>query len=160
MTEMRVLTVRQPWAWAIIRGGKTVENRSRNLAGTYRGPVAIHVSLRDDVNAFATSSSAAALNDAADRLRADRPSDYWRHQGRIIGVVDLIGSHPALGINGGEINRCGFFGMCSEWAEPEMHHLELARPRALAQPFPYRGALGLRTLPTEIAARVLAEVKA
>ena len=30
---MRVLTVRQPWAWAIIHGGKDVENRVRNLAG-------------------------------------------------------------------------------------------------------------------------------
>ena len=41
--QMRVLTVRQPWAWAIIHGGKDVENRTRNLAGAYRGPVAIHV---------------------------------------------------------------------------------------------------------------------
>jgi hypothetical protein len=26
--EARVLTIRQPWAWAIIYGGKDVENRS------------------------------------------------------------------------------------------------------------------------------------
>jgi hypothetical protein len=26
--EVRVLTVRQPWAWAIIHGGKDAENRN------------------------------------------------------------------------------------------------------------------------------------
>lgn len=30
---LRVLTVRQPWAWSLIEGGKDVENRSRNIAG-------------------------------------------------------------------------------------------------------------------------------
>lgn len=42
---LRVLTVRQPWAWSLIEGGKDVENRSRNIAGSYRGPVAIHAGL-------------------------------------------------------------------------------------------------------------------
>mgnify|MGYP001137357808 FL=1 len=45
---MRAITVRQPWAWAIVFGQKDVENRSRNIAGRYRGPVAIHAGLRDD----------------------------------------------------------------------------------------------------------------
>lgn len=45
---MRILTVRQPWAWAIIHGGKDVENRVRNIAGDYRGPIAIHVGLQHD----------------------------------------------------------------------------------------------------------------
>ena len=44
---MRALTVRQPWAWAIIHGGKDVENRVRSL-GPYRGPVAIHAGLALD----------------------------------------------------------------------------------------------------------------
>jgi hypothetical protein len=37
---MKALSVRQPWAWAIIHGGKTVENRS--WATSYRGPLLIH----------------------------------------------------------------------------------------------------------------------
>ena len=45
---MRVLTVRQPWAWAIVHGGKDIENRTRNVAGAYRGPVAIHAGLAFD----------------------------------------------------------------------------------------------------------------
>lgn len=52
---MRALTIRQPWAWAVIHAGKTVENRSRNIAGDYRGLVAIHASTRDDLNAFTAS---------------------------------------------------------------------------------------------------------
>ena len=38
--EVRVLTVRQPWAWAIIQGGKDVENRSGPTK--HRGPLLIH----------------------------------------------------------------------------------------------------------------------
>ena len=41
---IRGLTIRQPWAWAIVHGGKDVENRSRSL-GPYRGLVAIHAGL-------------------------------------------------------------------------------------------------------------------
>ena len=39
------LSVRQPWAWAIIFGGKTIENRSRGSIRAGRmvpGPIAIH----------------------------------------------------------------------------------------------------------------------
>lgn len=53
---MKVLTVRQPWAAAIIHGGKDVENRTRNLAGSYRGPVAIHAGLAYDEDALIWAS--------------------------------------------------------------------------------------------------------
>lgn len=36
---MRILSVRQPWAWALVDGWKDVENRSWRTA--YRGPIAI-----------------------------------------------------------------------------------------------------------------------
>lgn len=39
---MKCLSVRQPWAWAIIHGGKDIENRSRPTR--HRGPLAIHSS--------------------------------------------------------------------------------------------------------------------
>jgi ASCH domain len=34
------LSIRQPWAWAIIHAGKDIENR--NWRTSYRGPVCIH----------------------------------------------------------------------------------------------------------------------
>lgn len=37
---MKALTVRQPWAWAIIYGGKDIENRTWTT--TFRGTLAIH----------------------------------------------------------------------------------------------------------------------
>lgn len=39
---MKVLSVRQPWAWAIFHGGKDIENRTWSTH--YRGPLAIHAS--------------------------------------------------------------------------------------------------------------------
>ena len=35
---MKALTVQQPWAWAIIHAGKTVENRTQRW-WSYRGPI-------------------------------------------------------------------------------------------------------------------------
>ena len=40
--QVRLLSIRQPWAWAIVQGGKDVENRS--YPNRYRGTVLIHAS--------------------------------------------------------------------------------------------------------------------
>jgi hypothetical protein len=37
---VKALTIRQPWAWAIIYAGKNIENRSWNTK--LRGTIAIH----------------------------------------------------------------------------------------------------------------------
>ena len=39
---MRGLSIRHPWAWAIVHAGKRIENRSQYF--DYRGPVFIHAS--------------------------------------------------------------------------------------------------------------------
>lgn len=39
---MIALSIRQPWAWAILYGGKRIENRSWRC--DYRGPILIHAS--------------------------------------------------------------------------------------------------------------------
>ena len=39
---MKALSIRQPWAWAIIHAGKDVENRPWGTR--YRGPLLIHAS--------------------------------------------------------------------------------------------------------------------
>jgi ASCH domain len=41
---VRAISIRQPWAWAIVHGGKRIENRSWWTA--YRGPILIHASTR------------------------------------------------------------------------------------------------------------------
>lgn len=39
---MKALSIRQPWAWAIVNGYKPVENRDTNFIGKFTGPVLIH----------------------------------------------------------------------------------------------------------------------
>lgn len=142
IAEIRVVTVKQPYASLIVRGGKDVENRVRNIAGQYRGPVAIHAGL-GHVPGIISPTELRSLHDGAEAPR-----------GAIIGVVDLIGAHRAFGDNPGGLNLCGHDGQCSRWALPQHWHLELTRPRALVEPVPFTGALGLRRLDDATAARV------
>lgn len=152
---MRILTVRQPWAWAIIHGGKDVENRVRNLAGDYRGPVAIHAGLalfedegqyREVNRVIVSELNGWPAGDAdlwgSDSIEASDPQFVY---GAIIGVVDLLDVHDgrseSLHSNDGERIATQ---PCSLWAQEDVHHLVLANPRPLAEPIPYKGALGLR----------------
>jgi len=144
---MRGLTVKQPWAWAIVHGGKDVENRSRSL-GPYRGPVAIHAGLTDDPEAPPNV--------------IEMWSSWWEHMGRppvprgyVIGVVDLVDVHHALRTTGSDEPT----EMCSEWAQDgDLWHLVLANPRPLATPIPWRGALGLWTVPADLEAAIREQV--
>jgi len=47
---MKTLSIKQPWAWAILHGGKMVENRT--WPTKYRGPVLIHVSKTFDKEGY------------------------------------------------------------------------------------------------------------
>ncbi|WP_024356700.1 hypothetical protein [Leucobacter chironomi] len=104
--EMRILTVRQPWAWAIIHGGKDVENRARNLAGDYRGPVAIHAGAVYDRSA----DEHPEIRRMADARGASSMREFlipyghlaYRH---IAGVVNLVDVHMATPDSLGRI-RC------------------------------------------------------
>ena len=149
---MRALTVRQPWAWAIIHGGKDVENRTRNLAGSYRGPVAITAAQADADNAWPRLW----LDHANFYRRAHGP----RHQGInsergvILGVVDLVDVHEWGPSGEGWDAASERNVMCSGWGEVSRWHLVLANPRPLPNPIPVRGRLGLWTLPDDVAAQV------
>lgn len=82
---MKAISIRQPWADAIIYGGKDIENRS--WATSYRGPLLIH--------AAATVLSGAAMDEAEDFVAKRAPifsplSNPPYERGGIIGVVDLV----------------------------------------------------------------------
>lgn len=134
---MRILTVRQPWAWAIIHGRKDVENRVRNIAGEYRGPVLIHAA-----KVYADDWQSKVLADLMNEHPGvyEEPQPWHDHAGEIIGVVDVIGVHRADDcVDSGEL--------CSPWAAADSLdtvHMVLANPRALDEPIPHKGALGLR----------------
>lgn len=155
---MRVLTVRQPWAWAIIHGGKDVENRTRNIAGDYQGLVAIHAGLAEFEQDNRASRALAAAHGTE--------TDTRLHFGAIIGVVDLTGVHFGATFTAtcyrspeGGNEYVIPSDVCSVWGEPDRYHLELSDPRPLATPIPHRGMLGLQTVTPELEARILAGVQ-
>ncbi|EIC09124.1 hypothetical protein OR221_0832 [Microbacterium laevaniformans OR221] len=180
---MRILTVRQPWAWAIIHGGKDVENRVRNIAGDYRGPVAIHVAREIDTHAIATPSHIhPEFRRAAERYMEGntdplKGSPWMGGIGHIIGVVDLVDVHSSDDCFQKNVDRAarlynvdkvafdalpdsgagGIIGkasFCSPWALDEHQHLCLENPCALAEPIQYKGALGLRTIDADTIALI------
>jgi|SRR5690606_2332143 len=162
---MRILTVRQPFAWAIVHGGKNVENRPQNIVGNYTGPVAIHAAknykrgeLTDAVRAMSPIQRDCILDAAGRRQTWPRdPEDQSLlaakflgrpvYRGAIIGVVNLV-----------DVLRPGWLDDTVEqqnpWALPDRWHLMLEEPRALREPIPYTGALGLRTLPAAVETQI------
>jgi hypothetical protein len=141
---MKALTVRHPWAWAIIEGGKDVENRSRKT--NYRGPLYIHAAQAMDFDAFMDK----ALVNAEVAYFASQGSGPFGEIapidlstcGMVLGTVDLIDCHPST--------ECFHFGepACSPWAfrEPDLYHWVLANPRPLEIPFDAKGKLGIWNL--------------
>ena len=150
---MRILTVRQPWAWAIVHGGKDVENRVRNIAGDYRGPVAIHAGVAWDWDSQLPVGE------------TPHPTSVSLRRGAIIGIVDLVEVHHVTTSSvPGRVGAPVCWDtatppghLCSKWAESfnDGWHLEVANARPLREPFPFKGALGLRRLDDETVARVL-----
>ena len=76
----RALTVRQPWAWAIMEGRKHIENRRQRTH--VRERIAIHSSKKPDPN---RNALAALLEDAATRIECMQSPN-----GAILGTVELV----------------------------------------------------------------------
>ena len=123
--DLRVLSVRQPWAWMIIHGGKDVENRNRPTK--LRGRVLIHAS---------KGMTRMEYEDACDwvsfdaRMGISIPDYDALDRGGIIGSVEIVGCirHP-----GQPFGRSPwFFGP---------YGYALANPQPI-QFIPCRGALG------------------
>ncbi|WP_037141735.1 ASCH domain-containing protein [Rhodococcoides fascians] len=135
---MKALTVQQPWAWAIMHGGKLIENRTQQWK--YRGPLAIHAGNRWSDRG---DQSPLILNASQGRTLAG-----VEPRGSIIGTVDLVDVHLDA-------------GCCKPWGESAytehggkerkaIVHLVLEDPRPLDQPINCAGALGLWTPPADI----------
>ena len=130
--QLKCLTVRQPWAHAIIFRGKTVENRS--WPSKYRGPLLIHAGV--------------SRQELVDRRGSDMgwtPEGYFPDStpfprmeemafGAVIGQVLLKDVLPY----GHELL------LGNEWADGEWCWL-LEDPRPLKTPIMVKGGLGLWT---------------
>jgi hypothetical protein len=94
-TPTLALSVRQPWAWAIIHGGKDIENRSWQAVNhglSQRGRIAVHASqgmTRDEYESARSFMRSIGVD-------CPRPDDLYR--GAIIGsvnVVDVVTEHDS-----------------------------------------------------------------
>jgi ASCH domain len=112
-----LLTVRQPWASAILVAGKDVENRTRST--NYRGRLWIH----------AGRATAQAESDHWARERGVWIPDEPLPRGVILGCVELV-----------DVVR----DSDSPWAAPDHWHWLLRWPMLLARPVELKGSLGLR----------------
>jgi hypothetical protein len=138
---MKVLSVKNPWAFLIIYFGKDIENRMRKT--NYRGRIAIHASKESadwafDVDVLNRQFENEMINSTvyfALKEMAERRSEIEKTNGHIIGTVEIYNcTYPALTA----------VAHPSPWAEMEAAgHYWLKNPAALAEPIAARGMLGL-----------------
>lgn len=143
---MKALSIKEPWATLIVYAGKDVENRTWEMG--YRGPLLVHASKApeplDDIgwdylarHALRTFNPAARMPDAY-RLPGFQHVRELIQPGHVIGVVDVVGCDQESGQ--------------SEWEAMGQWHIRLANARPIAQPFEWKGQLGLFSIPDPIVA--------
>jgi len=84
---MRTISIRQPWAWAIVAGHKPVENRS--WATSYRGPVLIHAGKTASKRYMAERAA-----EIAEKFGLSVPAIGDLPLGGIVGIADLVDCLP------------------------------------------------------------------
>ncbi|MFD9721065.1 hypothetical protein [Streptomyces sp. NPDC059076] len=154
--SIRGLTIKQPWAFSIAEGFKTVENRSRRT--NYRSRLLIHAG-----QAFDTSVSIVRYSrDAARRFdQFGGQANFWDARelvpsrlfplptvslamSAVIATARLSGCHEAA-------DDC-----CAPWGFPGYWHWELADIQLLERAVPKAGALGLWKPDTELLTSITA----
>lgn len=114
---MKVLTVKQPWAWALLSGGKDVENRMWYT--NHRGFLAIHAGASMDPNWETVMPSGIVVPEPLPHSA-------------IVGIVEVVDC----------IRNSG-----SKWAQPGCWHWLLAANPRRIKPYPTPGQLGLWDAP-------------
>ena len=121
---MKALTIRQPWAWAIMSGLKIIENRTWKTP--YRGELLIH------------AGRGASVKLPGNKLPDGTPIPDDLPRGFALGVVDLIDILPVEECD--PDNPFAIGPWC--WV--------LSRPRPLASPIACKGALSLWRPPAAV----------
>lgn len=129
---MKALTLRQPWAWAVLAGGKDVENRTRNVIGDHRGLVLVHAGQQ-----LAEPAAFAEVQRLAPHMPVlGTPGNVAADSEGILGAVTVVDVH--------HWDDCQ--GLCSAWAMPGHHHITLTDPVTFPKRIPAKGSLGLWTV--------------
>ena len=120
---MKILSIRQPWAHLIVIGIKDIENRT--WYPSYRGPLLVHASVT-------------AVDEDFEKAQILLGEPLARDQMRFGGVV----------------GRCDLVGVVTRHQSPWFtgpYGFLLANPRSLNF-VPWKGAFGLREVPSELLA--------
>jgi hypothetical protein len=128
-TDLLLLSVRQPHAWAICSGHKDVENRTWRFPYEMPCTIGIQAGVRIDPDGL----------DAEADVPDDLPLGYAQ------GLVDVVLDHDASEC----LQPDG--SLCSPWAVRGHRHWVLAHPRTLHHPIPCRGLLKLFRPPQDVA---------
>jgi hypothetical protein len=129
---MKAITIKAPWAWAIIHASKDIENRSWKTS--FRGTVAVHASqglTRDDYKW--------ARRWTKERTGILLPDFEELHRAAIIGTVDVVDC----------VRRHS-----SPWYARGGYGFVLANPKPLSSPVPCAGFLGFWEVPEDVRRRV------
>lgn len=132
---MRALSIRQPWAFAVVMGFKPVENRV--WPTSYRGPLLIHAGLREE--RADVEGVIARIAAQTGRSRGQIATEYGerRHLGGIVGQARLVDCVT-------EMASPWFYGPYG-FVLAEAARCELV---------PCKGALGLFEVPGAVLAKV------
>lgn len=118
----RMLSVRQPWAWAIVEGLKGEENRTWST--NYRGPLVIHAGKQP------YEDYSGALNDIELKSGIVPPHRDALAFGAIVGIAYVIGCDREV---------------TSSWCIPGHWYWHLAKQKPWP-PIPWKGQQGLISL--------------
>ena len=144
---VKALSIRQPWAWAILWAGKDVENRTWPLPARMLGKrVLIHA---------AKGCTADEYESATVFIRG--ASGVGGREGHVLPLAEL----PRGAIVGAAtLLRCEHHGcgITSRWFVGP-YGFVLGNVRALPTPVPCRGALGFFDVPPDVAEHVLQEAQ-
>ena len=137
LTAIKGPSVREPYAWAITRGWKLVENRT--WPTRFRGPVLIHAGLREERDDVDSVIRLVARQTGMDPRIVEQDYRQHRHLGAIVGAATITDCVE-------DLDNDWFYGP---------HGFVLADAVA-CQPVPCRGALSFFAVPPEVLARVRA----
>lgn len=141
---MKALTVKQPFAGAIVGGVKLCENRT--WLTHHRGPLVIHsAKSEDDGEMQAALAGLLPWEPGHARLLLEDGPHPWaqpQSRGLLLGVVDLVDVH--------RWDDCRDDDRCGVWGHRRGYHWELAHARPFLRPREWRGAQGLWTLDDDL----------
>jgi hypothetical protein len=129
---MKAITVRQPWAWAIIHAGKDIENRSWNT--NLRGRIAIHAGA--GMTRAEYEEGCKSILRRKPKIKIPAYEDLVRSA--IIGTVEIVDCVEETH---------------STWFTGDKGFV-LAHPKKLPKPIKCKGALKFWDVPKNIVSRI------